>query len=73
MCEEQGLIVPAQIVDHVKEHKGKLELFWDSMNLQSLCKQHHDRAKQRLENRGHLIGSDESGMPLDPNHAWNAA
>ncbi|AGL03635.1 restriction endonuclease [Desulfoscipio gibsoniae DSM 7213] len=41
-CERQGRITPATIVDHVKPHKGNLNLFWDENNLQALCKNCHD-------------------------------
>lgn len=42
-CEEEGLINPAEVVDHIKPHKGDTTLFWDSENnWQPLCKRHHD-------------------------------
>ena len=59
------------VVDHVIPHRGDLSLFWDRMNWQTLCPDHHDRAKQREEVRGfsNLRGPD--GWPLDPNHPSN--
>ncbi|MCA1286258.1 HNH endonuclease [Salipiger bermudensis] len=39
----------ATIVDHVKAHRGDMELFWEWSNWQPLCKRCHDQAKQRLE------------------------
>jgi 5-methylcytosine-specific restriction protein A len=42
-CERQGRITPATVADHIVPHKGNLELFWDEENLQTLCKQCHDR------------------------------
>ena len=42
-CRASGRIVPATVVDHVVPHKGNSKLFWDSGNLQSLCKRCHDR------------------------------
>lgn len=71
MCEQVGRITPATVVDHIKPHKGDPELFWDTGNWQPLCKTCHDGAKQKQEATGHLIGGDERGMPLDPNHHWN--
>jgi 5-methylcytosine-specific restriction protein A len=71
MCTEQGHITIATVVDHVTEHKGNEELFFDPANLQSLCKPHHDGAKQRQEHRGYVIGIDASGRPIDASHAWN--
>jgi 5-methylcytosine-specific restriction endonuclease McrA len=71
-CAEQGRKIPATVVDHIQPWRGNLTLFWDRTNWQSLCKSCHDGAKQRLERSGHLVGSDASGMPLDPAHHWNA-
>jgi shikimate kinase len=51
MCEAQGLLTPATVVDHVIPHKGDDTLFWDNNNWQSLCRRHHDRDKRRIENR----------------------
>ncbi len=84
MCLRQHRAVPATVVDHIKPHKLKealnggtqeeiakaQKLFWDKANWQPLCKQHHDSTKQRIEKRGHVIGCDESGMPLDPESHW---
>jgi 5-methylcytosine-specific restriction enzyme A len=42
-CEQEGMLVPANVVDHIKPHKGCTRLFWDRDNWQSLCKMHHDR------------------------------
>lgn len=39
----------ATVVDHVEPHRGNLDLFFDTTNLQSLCKLHHDR-KTAIEN-----------------------
>jgi 5-methylcytosine-specific restriction endonuclease McrA len=61
----------ASIVDHKRPHKGDEALFFDPNNLQSLCKPHHDGAKQAQEKRGYAIGCDASGNPIDPNHHWN--
>jgi 5-methylcytosine-specific restriction enzyme A len=33
----------ATVVDHIKAHKGDMNLFWDTNNWQSLCKTCHDR------------------------------
>lgn len=50
-CKEQGLIVGATVVDHIKPHKGDKVLFWDRLNWQPLCKPHHD-AKTAREDGG---------------------
>lgn len=42
-CQEMGLLVPAEVVDHIVPHKGDKALFWDSANWQPLCKRCHDK------------------------------
>lgn len=42
-CLEEHVVTSATVVDHIKPHKGDMQLFWDSSNWQSLCKSHHDR------------------------------
>lgn len=49
MCEAEGKIGLAQVVDHIVPHRGNEVLFWDQSNWQPLCKVHHDRDKQRME------------------------
>lgn len=36
-------VVPADVVDHVTDHKGDVRLFWDQNNWRALCRDHHDR------------------------------
>lgn len=43
MCEQDGRVVTATVVDHVLPHRGNEKLFWDISNWQSLCKPCHDR------------------------------
>ncbi|WP_105531818.1 HNH endonuclease signature motif containing protein [Solimicrobium silvestre] len=74
LCElhlKLNRVVAATIVDHIKPHRGNEILFFDPLNLQSLCKTCHDGAKQELEKSGTLRGCDLSGQPLDCNHHWN--
>nr|WP_245411976.1 HNH endonuclease [Methylocella silvestris] len=54
MCEAKGKIEAAEVVDHVRPHRGDLQLFWDEANWQSLCAPCHDRDKQSAERRGVL-------------------
>ena len=49
MCSAEGRTTAAEVVDHIQPHRGDRALFWDSTNWQSLCKQHHDSDKARLE------------------------
>ncbi|WP_194205803.1 HNH endonuclease signature motif containing protein [Superficieibacter sp. 1612_C1] len=84
MCQEQGRVTAATVVDHITPHRLKealnagdsvaiakaQKLFWSRRNWQGLCKQHHDSTKQRMEKRGIIIGCDENGIPLDPASHW---
>ena len=71
MCEQQGVIRVATIVDHKVPHRGDMALFWDPSNRQSLCAPHHSRDKQLIEHGAPLPGGDALGQPTDPNHHWN--
>lgn len=71
MCSKQGNLTVATVVDHRVAHRGDLRMFWDQSNWQSLCKGHHDGAKQREERRGYVVGCDINGVPIDPKHHWN--
>lgn len=52
-CAKAGRRVRATVVDHIVPHRGDWALFTDSANLQSLCKQCHDRKtmRERCEDR----------------------
>lgn len=41
MCEAEGLVAEARVVDHIVPHRGDDALFWDRKNWQPLCKSHH--------------------------------
>lgn len=66
MCQADGRITLAKVVDHIIPHKGDPVLMWDSEhNWQSLCAEHHSSDKQRLEKSGktrQTIGLD--GWPI---------
>lgn len=50
MCEEFDQVYrPANVVDHKIPHRGDMKLFWDKGNWQSLCTNHHNSHKQRIE------------------------
>ena len=38
----EGRIQPAEVVDHIRPHRGNRALFWDPANHQGLCKRCHD-------------------------------
>lgn len=48
-CQALGLVVVAELVDHVVPHKGDMTVFWDRGRWQPTCRWHHDVVKQRLE------------------------
>lgn len=58
-------ISPVDVVDHVKPHKGDLDLFFDPDNLQSLCKHHHDSAKQMIEAGKNVVTYGLDGYPIE--------
>ena len=48
MCKQP---TPATVCDHVEPHKGDEEKFWNGP-FQSLCAEHHNSDKQRIEKGG---------------------
>ena len=52
-CARAGRRTKAEVVDHVKPHRGDWKLFTDPTNLQSLCKYHHDQktAREQAQDR----------------------
>lgn len=71
MCLQAGKVTRANVVDHKVPHRGDMRLFWDRSNWESLCFTHHNSTKQREEGRGHAIGCDEHGIPLNRAHHWH--
>lgn len=73
MCEHEGRVVAATVVDHIIPHKGDYKLMWDRSNWQSLCEQHHNRDKQSQDRGGdkqrNTIGIN--GRPTNASHPWN--
>jgi len=48
-CEAKGLVVAANVVDHIIAHRGDKQLFRDRSNWQALCTPCHSGDKQREE------------------------
>lgn len=46
-CAKLPAPLPADVVDHIKPHKGDQVLFWDPKNHQPMAKQCHDRKTVR--------------------------
>lgn len=45
------------VADHITAHRGDEKLFWERSNLQTLCKECHDRVKQSEEKNAPQFGS----------------
>ncbi|MBY3543659.1 HNH endonuclease [Rhizobium laguerreae] len=58
-------VTAADVVDHREAHKGQLDLFYDPSNLQSLCKYHHDSAKQMIDNGKKVVTYGVDGYPIE--------
>src|SRR6516165_759128 len=43
ICLTADILTAATVVDHIIDHKGNHDLFWDESNWQPLCKLCHDR------------------------------
>jgi len=41
MCQAQGKVTAANVVDHIVDHRGNQDLFWDKANHQALCQPCH--------------------------------
>ncbi|QEL11324.1 HNH endonuclease [Kushneria phosphatilytica] len=71
ICERQGAVTAATVVDHIKPHRGDSKLFWRRSNWQALCKTCHDSVKQRHEHKGAEPGGNADGQPVDPGDHWH--
>ena len=49
MCQAEGRVMAATVVDHIEPHRGDQALFWRRSNWQALCATHHSKDKQREE------------------------
>ena len=71
MCQESGIITPANTVDHIIPHENDPILFWDTDNFQSLCPTHHSGVKRIIDTHGYSQACDKDGFPLDSGHPFN--
>lgn len=51
MCGKIETDTSKLVGDHIEPHHGNEALFWDSSNIQCVCKACHDGEKQRQERR----------------------
>lgn len=63
LCAEEGIVTPADTVDHLVNHKGDLVLFFDG-KVQSLCKPCHDRHAQRRDRGVDITPTGLDGWPI---------
>lgn len=49
MCGEIDPRPGHMVVDHIRAHRGDERLFWDTGNLQALCKPCHDGPKAKAD------------------------
>jgi 5-methylcytosine-specific restriction protein A len=70
-CEANGLVVAATVANHKIPHKGDRKLFFNSANLESVCKDCHDGPIQREERLGYSPAVGPDGWPTDPRHRAN--
>jgi 5-methylcytosine-specific restriction endonuclease McrA len=61
------------VVNHRIPHRGDKRLFWDKANWEVACPDHHDIRIKQEEAGTFKTGTDATGRPIDPNHAWNKA
>lgn len=58
-------VTAAEVVDHITPHKGDLDLFYNPLNLQSLCKYCHDGLKQRIDRGAAAVITGLDGYPIE--------
>jgi 5-methylcytosine-specific restriction protein A len=46
-CLKVNKFIPANVVDHIYDHKGDKQIFWDKTNWQSLCTSCHSKKTVR--------------------------
>lgn len=71
---------PATEVDHIISVRKRPDLRLERANLQSMCGRCHKRKTYYADgalgfnpDRDKIKGADESGIPIDHKHHWNAS
>lgn len=59
------------VVDHIIKAKDRPDLAFEPDNLRSLCKTHHDAARQSEERLGYSKEVGADGFPVCSNHPFN--
>ena len=47
ICQQNGIVKAASVIDHIVPHRGDWKLFWDSNNHQPLCPRCHNQKTVR--------------------------
>jgi 5-methylcytosine-specific restriction endonuclease McrA len=71
ICLRCGQETLATVVDHIRPHRGDMELFWDRENVQGLCASCHSGVKRVKEHHEVSQACDINGFPIDAEHRWN--
>lgn len=70
-CLRRGQVVPSEVANHVRPHRGDPGLFFNDANCEGLCKPCHDGPTQSAERRGYSKEVGADGWPVDPAHPSN--
>lgn len=57
ICEQEGRVVVATVVDHKIPHRGDQKLFWRQSNWRAICKPHHDSDAQKKDHEFDKAGN----------------
>jgi AAA domain/HNH endonuclease len=66
MCQHNGHVTAAKVVDHIVPHQGNRDpLFWDENNFQSLCLNCHNSIKKQIDIKGWARAYGVDGLPIN--------
>lgn len=69
VCEREGRLTAASVVDHITPHKGDQRLFWDESNWQPLCAPCHSEKTAREDGGfGHSVLSRPHSVTSRDSH-----
>jgi 5-methylcytosine-specific restriction enzyme A len=72
-CLANGIVEPASMVDHVVPHKGNMNVFWNSIDWQSLCDWCHKAIKASVEYSWINGKAGQASLRLNRKHPdWRA-
>jgi hypothetical protein len=72
MCQAQGKLAAATVVDHIRPHKSNPVLFWDQSNWPGSMRRPPQQCQAGArEESGKMLGIGVDGAPTHPDHPWN--